>query len=825
MTLRFNLNADAVLRRARAVCAVFTVLVGMTACGGGGSGNTAAPPPASDSAGNTSGTGGTSNSGGIAGSRDPAAAPSGQPTSNNLIDAALAAGSITMEQSLLYKMYADYGDPALPAALKGDDVGQIEGTATSEVSAAIADLGGIGMLSATTADALHRFAAPPYIQGSWWHQQHPTAVALSTHGIHRPRAAAAAATSPDCRFWEVQCSTLQDWKVIVGNNVNVWYLTANEATDALQSAFLVLEFDNKIVPKLTDLMGRYPLTTTVTSNRVDVILYDLGVDKDGNASPEGRTSPNIAMQGKEVPVHIYLNRVLSRDGLKVQAAHEYMHAIQYSYAVKANSVNDYYTTQEATATWASHFVYPENKWITTYPKHYLTNKFVSDSYDDKSTPPLFRYGAYIFPLFLEKTLGANVIRAIWEEAISFNTELPAIDAAITLMDPLHQLTFADLWPKFIADCWNQNALNFFTQFDILDHPSLNADESILMSNGFVAVQHPLILPHASMAFYRVNFAANPATRSVTFVNGLTFSFGELSSIFGNMASFTGVSALKRHGASMQVFLKVNGVWLTGQHDLGSVPWSTVCRDDPAGNIDEAIFMYGNGEIDPKAFNYESLQVPAQAPGVLATDIGCRDWTGSVSLSQNTTTSSSVTTETVKITNLRLHSDMPTAVPPPNLVPAPYPINDGDLFPAAYGYIYYVVSGTATWTYDQHAVGGPGCDSSDGSTFSIVGAPNPLHTFTNWTPPDSTAFHGVTLNGLIRNAAPGASLGMGTWRCVAPDGKVTTGTGLASTGLDLTLNQVDPAVKISGGGLTVSGSGMLNGDPTTSGTWVLTGETK
>jgi len=59
---------------------------------------------------------------------------------------------------------------------------------------------------------------------------------------------------------------------------------------------------------------------------------------------------------KAAPTHIYLSRSLPVKGLIAQAAHEFMHAIQYSYDSKS-CVNEYHTTLEATAVWATNYVY------------------------------------------------------------------------------------------------------------------------------------------------------------------------------------------------------------------------------------------------------------------------------------------------------------------------------------------------------------------------------------------------------------------------------------------------------------------------------------
>ena len=64
-------------------------------------------------------------------------------------------------------------------------------------------------------------------------------------------------------------------------HVVVWYETSRAATDAANAAMLVAEFDNRIWPMLTGLMGRTPKSDlgsklfTETDGRLDVTLEDM----------------------------------------------------------------------------------------------------------------------------------------------------------------------------------------------------------------------------------------------------------------------------------------------------------------------------------------------------------------------------------------------------------------------------------------------------------------------------------------------------------------------------------------------------------------------
>lgn len=735
---------------------------------------------------------------------DPVPTPTGNPTSNKLIDTALAAGTITEEQALIYKVYAEFGDPALPAQYLGDNTGLIEGDAQQQIVSYV-DRIGAANVPAATLDVLYSFLVPAYYEGSWWHKQHPAA-----------RSVVARAVSPNCRPWvpgEI-CSVLTDWKKLEGLHVAVWYETANESVDMASAQILLQELETKIWPSLTTLMGRTPvsdlgsgLITSETDGRLDVML----VDMPGNS--QGRTSPS-ASKCKATPTHIYLSRTLPIRGLLAQAAHEFMHAIQYSYDSKS-CVNDYYTTLEATAVWATNYVYPKNNWEHTYANSYLKGSYVGVAYDDRTAPPLFRYGAYVLPLFLQTRFDALIVKDIWDQTLVYSQELYAINGALVGRGS----TFEKEWPKFVASNWNRDTLDTYVKFDSLTVAAdMEADTVFAVpAGGGGTEQQAAALPHASSAYYRVKIN-DPATRSLTFVNGWSFMADaqDLSGGFGPTLTYTGLGLLERQGASMQIFLKINGVWQSAPHNLKNVPWFTACRDDPAGKIEEIVFMYANAEISPSAPNYTELTSRgALNPGLFATNIGCRNWTGSLSLTRPLEGGQ----ETIAISNIVMKNEMATAVPAPGGEPASYPIPVGETISPGYGYVYSIVSGNAAWNYSNYTGDAINhCTDTGSKSFSIAN-PMPTHTFSHWTPPGGAA-RGAFLTGFVGMNALFLSY---DWRCVN-SGTVSTGSDITNGSNDITTSIDDAAVRFSANGLSISGTGVQTGDPDVTGTWSLQGAT-
>jgi hypothetical protein len=749
---------------------------------------------------------------------DPIASPSGNPGSSDLIRAAVTAGSLTREQALLYYLYADYNDSRLPAQYRGDDTGIIEGTAHNRVVSYITEVG-LANVSSTTLNALEPFFIPSYLEGSYTSSSSATAQAART----------------SIQSVKPQGVVKFGWSNVAGTNVVVWYETSRATTDLPMATMLVNEIDGTIWPKLTTLMGRSPKSDvgsvlwTETDGRLDITLEDLPKSKEGVTIPD-------SWAGKDTSVHIKLSRSLGYPGLIAQAAHEVMHAIQFSINVKASEVPKYATISEATASWASHYVYPKNDWETKYAQYYLKGTQLGNAYDNPANTnnadnENFRYGAYVFPLFLETTLSASIVKDIWDKTVSESLELDAINQAIKGKGS----TFADQWRKFIPWAWNQDTLNDLTRLyaassvTFTTRPDnravdLEQDYSLAVTNGFGGASHAVDLPRASMAFYRVTFAGTNS-RSVTFLNGLTYKLDTYDDHgVGTMFRFTGEIPDNLQGASVQLYLKVNGAWQSAAVDMTNIAWYSVCRDNPAGKIEEMIFMYGNAEVDRSKPNYTSLHARGDLePGLAATDIACRDWTGSLSMSRPTT--QGVGTETFKLNNVTLTNAMDSSAPTPALQAPGYLLAPGDSVQPPFGFVYRVSGGTAVWSYSAHqSAPADVCDWTGNESTPIAGM-IPLVTFSNFAPPGNT-FRSVIITPLSTNQLFTLVTWKANWTCTSSNGTRTQGTLTGSApSMDIVVDQLNQAVRIKNNGTSMNGTGaqtssfMSYGDVT--GTWSFT----
>jgi len=109
------------------------------------------------------------------------------------------------------------------------------------------------------------------------------------------------------------------------------------------------------------------------------------------------------------------------DGLKVAAAHEFHHAIQFGYNVRGEDIYFF----EMTSTWMEEHLYPEINDYLNYLDYFFIN--VSNSRFDLSGD--FPYGNSIYLHMLEAQFEASIMRLIWEN-ITIETSLSAISSSL-----------------------------------------------------------------------------------------------------------------------------------------------------------------------------------------------------------------------------------------------------------------------------------------------------------------------------------------------------------------------------------------------------------
>ena len=152
-------------------------------------------------------------------------------------------------------------------------------------------------------------------------------------------------------------------------------------------------------------------------------LFNVYIGDTGNGAPPGYGAGGYYMADEEGWPMI----VIARDSLedpewtRITASHEFYHAVQgaterYNYDTEGPSAWFW----EATATWASQVVYPDNGYhaVFLFGYAFLPNRRVNffDYPDSGALQEYFQYGAFLFAVSVSETTGGwQVVRNTWED--------------------------------------------------------------------------------------------------------------------------------------------------------------------------------------------------------------------------------------------------------------------------------------------------------------------------------------------------------------------------------------------------------------------------
>ncbi|MEE9553331.1 MAG: MXAN_6640 family putative metalloprotease [candidate division Zixibacteria bacterium] len=161
-------------------------------------------------------------------------------------------------------------------------------------------------------------------------------------------------------------------------------------------------------------------------NRYDVYLENLG------AGFYGFTKPEDVIDGYRANSYIVIENDFAgsyyatepENGMKVTAAHEFFHAIQFSYDAlefdfeNPNNPNSYRPWWfEASATWMEDVIYDDINDYVGYLPFFLGYSWMglgSFSYNYGDARSYHPYGACLWPIYMTEKYGVDIVREIWE---------------------------------------------------------------------------------------------------------------------------------------------------------------------------------------------------------------------------------------------------------------------------------------------------------------------------------------------------------------------------------------------------------------------------
>jgi len=410
-------------------------------------------------------------------------------------------------------------------------------------------------------------------------------------------------------------------------------------------------------------------------------MLDIYLVRDANLTYRGLTSTYDGCEESPAWIVLTSDKPLgdaTTPGLLQTAAHEMLHAVQFSYPLH-DACASYAWLQEATAKWFEHTAYPDAQ-----SEHEYAPVYLSDTHHSLEAGPLSRhYSAYLYPFFLTETLGTGEpVRRMWENAATMDS-LSAVDQS--------GASFADHWKDFALVNWNQGPESRYQSWDDLtatvqqEHP----DHTVAGVTRIWEYILPSHLEHLSIQYERYRFTDETA-RTVVFYNGLahelahddaqTIPQGDDSVTYYSKGALPAddVAAL-----SVQALIKFedNPVWVL--QDWTAREFVAFCRDQRAERIEELVLILANAAHDPTDPNYDFTARGVQ-PTLLISPVGCWRWQGWAEMSvapQEVGTKDSDIYEDVRASNLVWERK--------------------SWYSGGWGAQYGLVSGTTgTWTYHE-----------------------------------------------------------------------------------------------------------------------------
>lgn len=515
--------------------------------------------------------------------------PPAPPSSFELIDSDVEAGKIDAETSLKYKTFAEFDDARLPEAYRSDSVGGEAGLFMNEVVAAYPTL------SAGTQVVLAPFFIPPFQAGSW--------AVLSSHGALQ--------------------SAPGDWVYITaaGGKARVWYKKADSGFQ--YKAQVVAGALNDIVwQKETDLMGREPIMDEAGVQ--NFVVFDKY--RDGWNSTfvpfgdyAGMTVPQKCSPTASV---IYINPALSdtgnssKIGIVETTAHEFMHALQFSFTLKGSAYEsactEYLWMGEATATWAEDYVYHDHNTEWRMAQIYLdtTDRQLNDRTKWRD------YGEYLLVYYFTRKYGDDdAVRQAWTAAQS-------VDSLTAFMN------FGNFNFEQLAALWNKAPFDtFFIDSEGLDkHVKPWSEGTLRATGGFQEYEQGVnIKPGAAYAYH---YDIDPSVRTITFLDGYTtkISKGPYMGLPDDTVYLQDqVEWEDMRGADRVVMLKYEGVdepyiWLNPAR-------LDICQDWLTQKVSEIVVIDANNDMD----RTRNLKTTGEPSKILVSSAPCMHLTGTASL--------------------------------------------------------------------------------------------------------------------------------------------------------------------------------------------------
>jgi hypothetical protein len=628
----------------------------------GGAGNEAAGAGASDDGGaggrggRNSGTGGgdagagASDDGGegngAAGVGAGMGGTGGQPasglSSDQLIDAAVQAGTLTDELGLLYKVYAVFDDPRLPAEYVARDQKQMD----TPIMAIAAER--YSTLTPATQALLRPFFIPPTYAQSWYASRLPQQAQLLFNGgasdvPTRP------ADLPGDLF--VFCTLLGGigFTETVTDHFKIHTPPENFSYgNEVETGQIIAANAEAVYAAVTDTFERFPLSDIEVSPTCGGGDHKVDIYVTGGSYEPGVRAVTIAYKGCGSPSFILIKADRDPEKIKAALAHEFFHVLELGAYEFSAACDDYRWLGEATANLAIELSFPtEQVEHDEFARYFAFGERmtpIDEPYDDNR----YRsngYGDYVFLQYVAEKFGHSVVKAVWDGTASADS-VGALTAAVGTVGG----GLSEVWPDFALASWNDTEENLagafygydtFTYgikegFDEGDAGRESGQKSIAVKlDGASRKTFDLLasaptagqVPRLSIQADYLKFT-DSNVRSVMYVNAM--AFGDVPNL------------------RIQALAKVAGQWQAAE-DWTKVTHKSFCRDKKDETIQELVLLYSNSDGERPSPPI-SFFVP---PKLSVSNVGCFRWEGvsSKTVSGTDISTGAVVNETTSATGL------------------------------------------------------------------------------------------------------------------------------------------------------------------------------
>jgi hypothetical protein len=491
-------------------------------------------------------------------------------TSIELIERAVQEGEIPYETSLLYKMYAVFGDNKLPEEYRSTKKFRNSDGVVEEV------ISNLETLSQEVQDELAPFFRRPNDPESYFNIKYRNAK-LDNQIVQ------VSYTYPD-RPVNVISESIES----ANGLVKFWYPSITTNTIAYKGKGTI-DVSSDDAKKMAE-----RLKQAIDEDEIMERFYDLlqrNIVKDGTRGGDDRLDVYVVPNGGlgscvcegnqpcSTFILINTNIGLHRPNILITTlAHEIFHSFQFAYE-RDDEDDDWWS--EATAVWSEDFIYPglntEQSYLKTFIYHPQTELF------SRTDPTYHHYGAYIFPYYLsESTSQDSFIKETWEGCGS-QTCLKAIDAAI-------DGGYKKQWREFTLWNYNKDPAKYYGDVggfpDISSEDSSNFGETEITGKEIQLIDIDTLKPLSAFLNKAINITDDSIKRLV----------------FKDINTFTGIN---ENAAIKAIIYYTNGK--KEVEDWTDIQQRSFCIENPDEDFLYIMFIFSNADME-KSISESNINV-------------------------------------------------------------------------------------------------------------------------------------------------------------------------------------------------------------------------